>query len=302
MRQNRPRTLNALGLGLALAWLTLAPALAQQVSYVGSYVWHEDDKDFGGFSGIDISADGRGFHMLSDRGTLRWGTVIRDDQGVIRGMNTTGSARLQDSRGRSLRGGWRADSEGLAIDDQGRIWVSFEGLHRIARYDDPDQPARAVASPKVFEAINLNGGFEALAIAPDGAIIAIVERSGGSDIPSPIWRWHEDGGWSQPWTIPRDGNWLPVGADFGPDGRLYVLDRGFNGFLGFSSRVRRFDWDADGPGQPVELLRTTPAQYDNLEGIAVWADGIGLRLTMISDDNFMFLQRTELVEYRVTGD
>ena len=47
------------------------------------------------------------------------------------------------------------------------------------------------------------------------------------------------------------------------------------------------------------LLESTTLQYDNLEGIAVWKDGLGIRITMISDDNFLPVQRTELVEYRV---
>lgn len=302
MHHHRPRALTRAFCTL-LAGVTALPAMAVEVAYVGSHVWRGNDEDFGGFSGIEISADGTGYHALSDRGTLRWGTITRDDQGVIRGLSVTGRARLRDSSGKLLRGGWLADSEGLAIDDQGRIWVSFEGLHRIARYDDPDQPAHRIDSPEAFKSIPANGGFEALAIAPDGAVIAIVERSGGPDRPSPVWRWSEADGWTQPWTIPRDGNWLPTGADFGPDGRLYVLDRAFQGLLGFASRVRRFDWGEEGgPENGIELLRTSPAQYDNLEGLSVWDDGIGLRLTMISDDNFLFVQRTELVEYRVTEE
>ena len=47
------------------------------------------------------------------------------------------------------------------------------------------------------------------------------------------------------------------------------------------------------------LLETRPLQYDNLEGISVWDDGVGMRITMISDDNFLFVQRTEIVEYRL---
>ena len=54
-----------------------------------------------------------------------------------------------------------------------------------------------------------------------------------------------------------------------------------------------------GPVDEEILLTTRPLQYDNLEGIAVWADGQGIRITMVSDDNFLFVQRTELVEYRL---
>ena len=48
------------------------------------------------------------------------------------------------------------------------------------------------------------------------------------------------------------------------------------------------------------LRRQKVVDIKELElGIAVWEDGQGIRITMISDDNFLFLQRTELVEYRI---
>ena len=90
-----------------------------------------------------------------------------------------------------------------------------------------------------------------------------------------------------------------MGADFGPDGWFYLLERDFRGILGFAARVRRMKLTENGPTDEEILLTTRPLQYDNLEGISVWQDGRGIRLTMISDDNFLFVQRTELVEYRL---
>jgi hypothetical protein len=70
--------------------------------------------------------------------------------------------------------------------------------------------------------------------------------------------------------------------------------------LGFSNRVRSF---ALGPnaftGERLEM-QSAAGTHDNLEGIAVWQDRRGdIRLTMISDDNFFWAQRSEIVEYRV---
>ena len=42
-------------------------------------------------------------------------------------MEPSGQAHLLDSNGKWLKPGWRGDSEGLAIDPNGTIWVSFEG-------------------------------------------------------------------------------------------------------------------------------------------------------------------------------
>lgn len=274
-----------------------APGQAE-VSHIGTYVWSMDDELFGGFSGLRLSADGQRFTTLSDRASLRWGKVNRDADGVIDGMQVEGIARLKDGRGADLPQNQKGDSEGLAIDDQGRIWVSFEGIPRVVRYDTPDSKAVTLPRPAAFRQMQRNSSLETLAIAPNGDILTVPERSGAPQRPFPVYR-YRDGVWDQPWSIPRTGDFLAVDADIGPDGRFYLLERDFLGILGFRSRVRRFDMGPDGLTHEQVLLVSTPLQYDNLEGLSVWRDAQGIRLTMISDDNFNFFQRTELVEYRV---
>lgn len=291
-------------IALLIAGCTIQPlpVRAAQVEYIGTYVWKlPDEPDFGGFSGMEISGDGQEFHILSDRATLWWGTVERDAAGRIRGMEPSGHARLKSTKGEPLQPGYQGDSEGLAIGRDGTIWVSFENLIRVAEYETPDAPAKALPRPPEFRQMQQNSALESLAITGDGTLLTLPERSGKLDRPFPVWRFR-DGAWDQPFAIPRSGNWLPTGADIGPDGRLYLLERDFQGLLGFLTRVRRFDLspEADAVTNEETLLISRTLQYDNLEGIAVWDDGVGIRITMISDDNFNILQRTELVEYRVT--
>ncbi|HRO14610.1 MAG TPA: esterase-like activity of phytase family protein [Paracoccus sp. (in: a-proteobacteria)] len=282
--------------GLAVLAGGLAAVQAATVDYLGTFVWREVDPDFGGYSGLEMSDDGRSYTALSDRGTIRWGSIDRDTQGRIRDVTTAGTARLKDSRGKMVQPGYLGDSEGLAIDAQGRIFVSFEGLDRIARYDDPDDPAIRIPGAVWFSSLHRNRGLEALAVTPAGDLLTIPETWSGDSFP--LWRLR-DGEWSHPFSIPREGRWLAVGADVGPDGRLYLLERDFKGPLGFASRVRRFTMTEDALGEPETLVESRFLQFDNLEGIAVWQDGQGIRLTMVSDDNFFFLQKTELVEYRI---
>lgn len=285
----------------ALAALLAADVVAAEAAtldYVGTYVWQDGEASFGGFSGLEISPDGTGFHALSDRAWLYWGSVDRDPQGRIRGLNVAGRAHLKDSKGVPLKPGYLGDSEGLAIGRDGGIWVSFEGLDRLALYTDPDAPAIRQPRPPELPGMRINAGLEALAIREDGSVITLPERSGGDTRPFPILRF-ADGEWRQMTRLRRDPRWLPVGADFGPDGYFYLLERDFHGLLGFSSRIRRMHLTEDGPRDEEILLTTQPLQYDNLEGLSVWQDGQGIRLTMISDDNFLILQRTELVEYRL---
>jgi hypothetical protein len=48
------------------------------------------------------------------------------------------------------------------------------------------------------------------------------------------------------------------------------------------------------------LLETPVGLYDNLEGVSIWRDDAGhLTATMVSDDNFAFFLRSEIVEYRL---
>ncbi|WP_282029364.1 esterase-like activity of phytase family protein [Paracoccus marcusii] len=292
------RRIGALTLALAGSILATAPARAGAVlDYVGTYIWTMDQSTFGGFSAIDISPDGTGFHALTDRAHLYWGRIERDAQGLVRGMSVAGRTNLKDSKGQPLPPGYTGDSEGIAVGPAGRIHVSFEGLDRVATYDHPDAPATTHPRPDRLPGMGVNVGLEALAIDDDGTLFAVPERSATETQPFTILSF--DGAWTEYGQIRRDPRWRAVGADFGPDGWFYLLERDFRGILGFVSRVRRMRLEPGVIQDDQILLETRPLQYDNLEGISVWDDGVGMRITMISDDNFLFVQRTEIVEYRL---
>lgn len=296
-----------LGLIAALSCLPLAfgigtrlggAAEPQLAEHVGSWVWRSSVERFGGFSGLELSADGLGFAAVSDRGTLAQGRLQRDAEGRVIGVEQATLLPLRDSKGEELTGRF-ADAEGLARTADGSLYVSFEGYARVAYYTSPEAAAERLPRPGAFDAMQNNSSLEALAVGPEDALYTLPERSGAKDRPFPVWRYRA-GQWDQPFALPRDGNWLPVGADFGPDGRLYLLERDFFG-IGFLSRVRRFAIEDDAVTGGEVLLQTRTAAHDNLEGIAVWQDAGGaIRLTMISDDNFFWVQRTEFVDYRLT--
>lgn len=246
-----------------------------------------------GFSGIEVTPDGREFTALSDRGNYIQGTFIRQG-GMITNVRAGPVTRLADSDGAPLPHP-RNDSEGLAIAADGQTYVSFESIHRIRVFPTLDSPSALLPAHPDFDAMQRNSSLEALAIGPDGALYTLPERSGAVQRPFPVYR-YRDGTWDQPFAIPRCSAFLIVGADIGPDGRFYVLERDFTGF-GFRSRVRRFDMTG---GNEETLFETRTGTHDNLEGIAVWQDGNHLRLTLIADDNFSFFQRTEIVEYELT--
>lgn len=183
------------------------------------------------------------------------------------------------------------------VRDDGRIFISFEGQHRVWTYRDIASEAAWLPRHADFKSMQANSSLEALAIGPDGALYTIPERSGRLSLAFPVYR-YKGGVWTNAFTLPRRGKFLVVGADFGPDGNLYLLERYFTGLFGFQTRVRRFRLSGSKITGEEIILSTTTGRHDNLEGLTVWRDSVGnLRLTMISDDNFKSFQRIELVEY-----
>lgn len=262
------------------------------------YPWNMPEDRFGGFSGLEVSDNGIDFIALSDRGAFTRGQFQRTQEGRITAVTAEPMQLLHDNGVKPLRPE-RADSEGLALAADGTIYVSFEGAARVLRYKDIAGSAENLPVAPAFRGLQPNASLEALAIGPDGALFSLPERSGRQDNPFPIYRLRGQT-WDVPFQVSRIGGFLPVGADVGPDGKLYLLERDFRGLSGFASRIRRFDLDS-GAVVPGETLFETPAGlHDNLEGISIWRDAKGsLVASMISDDNFNFFLRTEIVEYRL---
>ena len=192
--------------------------------------------------------------------------------------------------------GLAGDSEGLAITSNGTVYIAFEGVHRIARYNRGDNTTTVLLHPDAFKKMANNGSFETLAVDDRGRLYTMPENGLTAEGRIPVYRWNGRR-WSQPFTLPKSGDFLPVGADFGPDGRFYLLERA-TGFLGFRTQLRRWDLSSGIPKDGTVLLRTRSGTHDNLEGISIWRDAEGqMRATMVADDNFLIIQQTELVEY-----
>lgn len=286
-----------LGVILSLCQSLLPGSALAEAVFLQSYRLTLNEAEFGGFSAISLSQGGRGLTLLSDRGEVYEGEISRDPAGRIAGVALSRAGRLRGQRDPYVSF-FRGDAEGIAAAPDGGFYVSFEHWHSVWYYPGWDAKPRALPRHPDFGSMQRNSSLEALATDADGRIYTIPERSGQLDRPFPVYRFQK-GNWDVPFSIPRRGEFLVVGADIGPDGRFYVLERSYRRFLGFESRLRRFDMTGGGLTNEVTLLRTARGRHDNLEGLHIWQAPDGLRATMVSDDNFNWFQLTELVEYRL---
>jgi hypothetical protein len=252
---------------------------------------------FGGFSALHLSADGLNFLTVSDHGAFVTGSFERDASGKITAIHANAFTPLLARTGQPLSRG-QTDSEGLAVTPDGQIYISFEGPARVLHYQTLGGRAEALPTTPAFARMDVNRALEALALGPDGTLYTIPEIPTAAGQAFPVYRlYHRH--WDQPFTLPARGPFMVSDATFGPDGRLYILEREFLGLGGFATRLRRFDLTAAGLVAEQTLFQTEPGTFDNLEGLSVWRDATGLRATMISDDNFTAFLRSQIVEFRL---
>lgn len=289
-----------------VALIGAASMASAEAEYLGSYRWERPEERHGGYSGIEVLDQGRRFLVIGDNGQLVQGRFERDGDAIV-AMPAPYIGGLQSPTGAFVgtipkRGEIvGSDSEDISLAPNGDLIVAFESDTRVWRYSDPEGPARALPRHGDFAKMPLNGALESVAVDENGILYAIPETAEGrGDFPVYVFR---RGAWSIPFSLPRDGAFKPTAADFGPDGRLYVLERLLRLPFGFASRVRSFEVANGELSDPVTHLRSAFGAHDNLEGLSVWLDEEGaIRLTMISDDNYNVFQITEVVEYRLTAN
>jgi len=260
------------------------------------------DPGFGGFSGLEVSPDGTRLWAIGDRGTLLTARLVYDDAGRLAGLADRALAPLRDLGGTPVRD-LRADSEGLARLPGGAFAVSFERTHRVLRY--PGSPAATLPEqlpmPPGALALVANRGIEALTALADGSLLAI-----GEMIVTPEGGLHAawlggEGGWAHlAYVVPAQ--YRPTGAATLPDGDVIAIERRNPRLFVVGGRIVLIPRETIRPGAQIggiELARLTPPLLNgNFEGIAAWRDPAGrTRILVISDDNFLPIQRTLLLEF-----
>jgi hypothetical protein len=276
------------------------------LEFRGGLALRSSHANFGGLSAIRMAADGERFIAVSDRGWWLRGRTLYEGMRPSR-IADAEMAPILGGDGQPLRKrGWY-DAESMA-DDGGSLYLGFERVHQIARFNYGKNGLLARAQPlpvpQGVRALAFNRGIEGMVFVPKGgplggALIAIPER--GLERGANVTAFLIGGPLPGSFEVRRTAAYDPSDAALLPGGGIALLERKFSWTAGLSVRIRRLALAEIRPGAlvdgPTLLEADLGYEIDNMEGISVHRSGGETVLTLISDDNFSFLQRTLLLQF-----
>jgi hypothetical protein len=278
-----------------------------QLEFRGGLTLTSSYREFGGLSAIRVAPDGAHFISLSDHGRWFRGRLTYEGARPV-GIADAVMAPILGPDGQALAAhGWH-DTESIA-EDGGTLYVGIEGVNQIVQFDYGKDGLLArghpIPVPPGIRTLPLNQGLEALVFVPrdqpmGGTLIAISER--GLDKMGNLRAFLIGGAAPGTFAIKRIEKFDITDAALLPDGDLLILERSFSWPEGLFVQIRRIrigdikpDAVVDGPVLFEADLRF---QIDNMEGLAVHQTPDGeIVLTLVSDDNFSAIQRTEVLQF-----
>jgi hypothetical protein len=277
--------------------------------YVTGFRLDADHPGWGGFSDLELAADGSEFRAVSDAGWFLRLPAGSDADGRLLPPVTGHLDRLLGLDGRPMPGKRFADAEAMARLDDGSLLVAFEQRHRFQRYAPGIAPTATrpepFPAPGNVERLPSNGGIEGLVALPRGRLLALAEEPLEAESHGIAWLF--DGGRWRRLDVERSRLFKPTGAALLPGGDVLLLERRFGLIGGFAARLSRIPAAQLVPGgmlRPgVVAELSSPLTIDNFEGVAVGRGPKGETFVyLISDDNRNGWQQTLLLQFRLQDD
>lgn len=262
-----------------------------------------DRKHFAEISDLAYLEKHHWLFMVSDEGKLfRFRALFGPEE--IRELTPLDASSLRRKNGKKLKK-WRRDSEGLTLDDRGRLYVSFEEKPRIARISYDGRivkylpPPRAIARQDRFR--GKNKGLEALAWHPKYGLVTAAEYPVQASKKN---RQHLYSLRGRRWSFRRgrERHSAVTALEVLDNGNFLVLERAYNGLLEpmvITLREVQIDRCRHGLCPTRTLARLDSSKgwaVDNFEGLAKVGPN---RFVMVSDDNDNFFQKTLLIYFQV---
>lgn len=280
------------------------------LEFVGGLELRAQDRRFGQLSAIRFLSPGEEFIGVADHGYWFRGRIERDGNQAPKNVSGFSLQAMVDAAGNVVYAKEDKDAEGLEVHD-GIATVAFERAARVVEYaigpDGMGGPLREIDFVVPRNELRYNQGFEMVARAPDdgslaGARVVVAERS--IDPEGNIFAAIVEGPRRGIFKVRRSDDFDVTDGVFLPDGDLLLLERRFSIAQGVAMRLRRIEGESLMPGAlvdgPVLMQADLAYRIDNMEGLDVWQREDGATIvSLVSDDNQSFLQRTIYLEFRL---
>lgn len=290
------------------------PAQIGKLHFRGGLVLSSDNRDFGGWSGLTIDAEGRRILAISDAGA--WLTAEIDYEGSRpTGLGDARIGPILAQGGKRLTRERDRDAESIRLVDgtlkHGTALVSFERNQRIGRLPVDDRglgaPIGYLKMPAEARRMTTNKGIEAIGVILagryKGSLYAFSERLYDAKRNHTGWIWIK--GEPKPVNLTNIDDFDITDTIGLPDGSILVLERRYRFFDGVRMRLRHVAAAEIEPGRTmvgdVLIAADNGQQIDNMEGLAAHRNAAGETiLTLISDNNFNeYMQRTILLQFKL---
>jgi hypothetical protein len=269
------------------------------LDYLRGWVLDSDDPRFGAISAMDVE-NGR-VTALSDAGTVF--------DFALPGTVGSGRVRIRPLPHRAGGSKRSRDTESLAIEGTS-AWIGFEAVNAVRRFRRADWREEGEARPAQMRRWGGNSGAEAMVRLQDGRFLVFAEGRDDGQPFSPVLLF--DGDPVQPGTravslrYRRPPGFRVTDAALLPDGRLLILNRRVNWLPSFAASLvvaplpepRQNGIVA---GREIARLES-PLTVANMEALSVRREGGRTIVRIASDDNFMPLLRTLLLEFALVED
>jgi hypothetical protein len=290
--------------GAAVAAMTVTPVPLDaarperrrigRLQFLRGWSLHSDDPRFGAISAMHVG-NGR-VTAISDAGT-----VLEFAAPGRRGAQPVRIRPLPSRPGTSKRS---RDTEALQLHG-GSAWVGFEYINAVKRFRLADWREESTARPPSMRRWRGNSGAEAMVRLPDGRFLVFSEGRADGEPFSPALLFEGDP--AQPGTraialrYRRPPGFRVTDAALLPDGRLLVLNRRLRLFDCCSASLVIAEVPAPREGGVIagrEIARLEPPlTVENMEALSVAGEGGRTIVRIASDDNFMPILRTLLLEF-----
>lgn len=281
------------------------------LEFRGGLALTSNDPAFGGISALRMEPDGSHFLALTDNGSWLRARIVYED-GKPTGIADAEMAPMLGSDGKPLAArGW-FDTESLA-EAEGMLYVGIERVEKIVRFnyrrDGLLARGEPIKVPDDFKTFTFNKSLECLAVPPPdsplaGELIAVTERS--LDAQGNHRSYLLKGDHVARFSVKRSDDFDVSDCTILPPADLLLLERSYSRLRNIRMRIRRIPLGLIKPDTLVDgkvlIAADFAYQIDNMEGIGVHRNAANETIiTLVSDDNFSFIQRNLLLQFALVG-